>query len=71
MHAIAQGRDGRQCDFCPKNYFSDGTEECEPCAPGTAPDYEYSYQWWTQKLPNIETKCISVDGKSMIWTIYF
>ena len=30
------------CQFCPPNYYSDGSKKCVKCPPNTAPSYGYT-----------------------------
>ena len=52
------------CVYCPENYFSDGSDGCQPCPVSTAPEVQQVYKWWTN-LPedsNITAACISLNG---------
>ncbi|XP_071960106.1 endosome/lysosome-associated apoptosis and autophagy regulator family member 2-like isoform X2 [Antedon mediterranea] len=50
------------CNFCPRNYYSNGINECKKCEGSTAPEYGMSFTSWNYMPPNMEATCLSMYG---------
>ncbi|KAF4529029.1 hypothetical protein B566_EDAN017484 [Ephemera danica] len=61
-------RNGSSCEFCPPNFYSDGSGACHKCAPNTTPNYGYQFERWTELPKMISTGCKEPDDYSSVTT---
>lgn len=55
MHFV----EGKGCQFCPDNMFSDGAKSCQPCPASTSPNINLEYRWWNQMPANMSANCLT------------
>ncbi|XP_078339498.1 endosome/lysosome-associated apoptosis and autophagy regulator family member 2-like [Crassostrea virginica] len=55
MHFV----EGKGCEFCPENMYSDGAKSCQACPASTTPNVNLEYRWWNQMPLNMSANCLT------------
>ena len=58
MHFV----EGKGCEFCPENMYSDGAKSCQACPASTTPNVNLEYRWWNQMPLNMSANCLTFQG---------
>ncbi|XP_048740898.2 endosome/lysosome-associated apoptosis and autophagy regulator family member 2-like isoform X2 [Ostrea edulis] len=55
MHFV----EGKGCEFCPDNMYSDGAKSCQTCSANTSPNIGLEFKWWNQMPVNMSGNCLT------------